>query len=631
MNLRPVLRVAERTSHNITVLASGLIVAALMIAFLLVGREILLPLVLATLLAFILAPVIRRLGMLGVWKAPAVVLTVVLAIGGLAGLGYTIALQITQLAEDLPKYQSNLSEKVRALSGSPAASSTLDRAAETLRKLENEIGKPAPSSGETARQPVLVEVRQPQPTGLEAIANLMRPLLSPLTTSALVILFLLFILLSREDLRDRFLRLLGTADLQRSTAALDDAGSRLSRFFLMQTLLNMGFGVVIGIGLAFIGVPNPVLWGILAGLMRFVPFIGGFIAAFFPILLAAAVDPGWTMVLLTVGLFVVAEPLAGHVVEPVLYGQHTGLSPVAIVVATLFWTVLWGPIGLLLATPLTVCLVVLGRHIEALHFIEVLLGDEPALAAHERFYQRLLASDATEAADQAEEQLKTQPLSAYYDAVPMQALMLAQVASAHGKLAREKQLEVRDTIEEVVEDLADQTDELPDGAIETSATIPTVSRAQWADDWQMPYPVLCVGSRSSLDEAACLMLAHVLERHGVPAWVQPFADVASAKNIRIDVTDARLVCLSYFGSASKPAHVRFLIRRLKRLLPDAKFLAGFWMLGEGPEKVEEWRKSVGADFAATSLIQAASIVMREAVPKRDPVSITGQPLVSDAA
>jgi len=238
-------------------------------------------------------------------------------------------------------------------------------------------------------------VRRPEPKGLEAIARLVRPLLTPLATSALVVLFLLFISLQREDLRDRFLRLAGTADLQRTTAALDDAASRLSRFFLAQTLLNTAFGLFIAGGLWVIGVPNAVLWGILAGLMRFVPFIGGFIAAFFPIALAAAVDPGWSMALATAALFLIAEPLAGHIIEPLLYGQHTGLSPVAIVIASLFWTLLWGPVGLLLATPLTVCLVVLGKHIDALEFVAVALGDEPALKPEEQFYQRLLAGNVT--------------------------------------------------------------------------------------------------------------------------------------------------------------------------------------------------------------------------------------------
>ena len=325
-------------------------------------------------------------------------------------------------------------------------------------------------------------MRQPEPKGLEAIAQLVRPLLTPLATSALVVLFLVFILLQREDLRDRFLRLAGTADLQRTTAALDDAASRLSRFFLAQTLLNTGFGIVIAGGLWVIGVPNAVLWGILAGLMRFVPFIGGFIAAFFPIALAAAVDPGWSMVLATAALFLIAEPLAGHIVEPLLYGQHTGLSPVAIVVAALFWTLLWGPIGLLLATPLTVCLVVLGKHIEALEFIAVALGDEPALKPEEQFYQRLLAGNAIEAAAEAEDQLKEQSLLEFYEAVPMRALGLAQVDAASGKLSLEKQAQLRDGIADVVEDLAEEAQAFASGeaslaVLSQTALPPAMARA----------------------------------------------------------------------------------------------------------------------------------------------------------
>ena len=352
------------------------------------------------------------------WRIPAVVLTVVSAIALLALLSATIIFQVTQLAEDLPKHEANIRAKVRALGASaPWSSRVIDRASDTLRELQEEVTREAaPASGQ---KPLPVEIRQPQPKGLEALANLWRPLLSPLVTTALVILFLLFILLQREDIRDRFVRLAGTADLQRTTAALDDAATRLIRLFLTQLALDAGFGAVIAVGLWLIGIPNAVLWGIVAGLMRFVPYIGSFIAAFFPLLLAIAIDPGWTMVWLTVALFIVTEPIAGHVVEPLLYGQHTGLSPVAIVISTLFWTMLWGPVGLLLATPLTVCLVVLGRHIEALQFIDVLLGDEPALEPEQRFYQRILAGDATEAADQADKELKTTPLSTYYDTVAM--------------------------------------------------------------------------------------------------------------------------------------------------------------------------------------------------------------------
>jgi hypothetical protein len=428
----------------------------------------------------------------------------------------------------------------------------------------------------------------------------------------LVVLFLVFILLQREDIRDRFLRLAGTADLQRSTAALDDAGSRLSRFFLMQTLLNAGFGIFIAIGLWIIGVPNAVLWGIFAGLMRFVPFIGSLIAAFFPIALAAAVDPGWTMALAVAGLFLVSEPIAGHVVEPVVYGQHTGLSPVAIVISTLFWTLLWGPIGLLLATPLTVCLVVLGRHIEALQFIEVLLGDEPALEPHERFYQRLLAGDDTEAADMAERQLKKQSLSAYYDAVAMPALALAQTDAAHGKLSNDKQMGICDTVEEVVEDLSDYDDKEPTDEEAPRVDALSIDRADLEGDWRVDHPILCVASRSPLDQAACAMLAQLLDKHGLPTRVQSFTDVASARSFKIDAADAPLVCLSYFGSAGNPAHVRYLIKRLRRVMPNARFLAGFWMLMGNDAKAEEWRAAVGADLVATSLTHALDICVTEA-------------------
>jgi predicted PurR-regulated permease PerM len=600
-------------SQGLSSLAGGLIVATLIVLFLYMGREILEPLVIAALLGFILSPLIRRLRGWGLWRVPSVILAVVFAIAVIAALGSTIVYQVAQLAEELPKYETNLRTKLRALGGGSLMSSSLERASDTLKDLQNEISKPAPPT--PGQKPLLVEVRQPEPKGLESIANVVRPLLSPLATTALAVLFLLFILLQREDIRDRFLRLAGTADLQRSTAALDDAAARLSRFFLMQTILNAGFGLFIGVGLWLIGVPNAVLWGILAGLMRFVPFVGSIIAAFFPIALAAAVDPGWGMVLATAALFIVAEPVAGHVIEPVLYGQHTGLSAVAVVVSTLFWALLWGPIGLLLATPLTVCLVVLGRHIEALEFIEVLLGDEPALEAEERFYQRLLAGDATEAADQAEEQLKEQSLSAYYDSVPMKALGLAQADAAHGKLPADKQLAIRDTMEEIVEDLADHADEPPEPKEGQPAhpRIPSLTSAQRRPEWQVEYPVLCIASRSPLDEAAATMLAQLLEKHGLPAKIQPFADVASARSLRIDARDAPLVCLSYFGAVRNPAHVRFLIRRLKRMMPNTKFLACFWMLAKDPEKGEEWRTAVGAHLVATSLTDAVSICLREAV------------------
>lgn len=593
-------------------LAYAFIVASLLITFLIVGREIVEPLVIASLVAFILSPLIRRLRQWGVWRIPSILLVVLFAVSVLSVLGGVIALQVAQLAEDLPRYETNLRNKIKSIGASGLTSGALERATGTLKDLQDEITRAGPKAGPSAQKPLVVEVRQPEPRGLESIANLVRPLLSPLAMTALVLLFLVFILVQREDIRDRFLRLAGTADLQRSTAALDDAGSRLSRFFLMQTLLNAGFGIFITIGLAVIGVPNAVLWGILAGLMRFVPFIGGIIAAFFPILLAAAVDPGWSMVLATVSIFLIAEPIAGHVIEPLLYGQHTGLSPVAIVISTLFWTLLWGPIGLLLATPLTVCLVVLGRHIEALEFIEVLLGDQPALQPAERFYQRLLAGDNTEAADMAESELKNKSLSAYYDGVILPALALAQTDAAHGKLTQETQIEICQTVEEVVDDLSDYEDHDPSLAPALSARVPTVKPGTPGVTLTVNYDVLCVACRSPLDQAASVMLAQLLQKNGISSRVQPFSDVATARSFKIDAPDAPLVCLSYFGSAGNPAHVRYLIRRLRRVMPKARFLVGFWMLRDQSEKAEEWCTAVGAHLAATTLSQAVASTVDEA-------------------
>ena len=258
-------------------------------------------------------------------------------------------------------------------------------------------------------------MRQPDPGALENLRTLISPLLNPLATTGIIIIFVIFILIQREDLRNRLIRLAGSHDLQRTTAALDDAATRLSRLFLAQLMINATFGVIIGVGLSFIGVPSAILWGILAAVLRFVPYIGAAISAAFPLALAAAVDPGWSMLAWTLALFLGVGPIVSQVVEPLVYGQSTGLSPVAIVVSATFWTALWGPIGLVLATPLTVCLVVLGRHVERLEFLDVIFGDRPALSPSEMFYQRMLAGDPTEAAGKAEEFLKEKSLSSYFD------------------------------------------------------------------------------------------------------------------------------------------------------------------------------------------------------------------------
>src|SRR5712675_2587815 len=289
---------------------------------------------------------------------------------------------LTQLAGDLPRYQSTISEKIQSFRETTAGRGTLERASGMLKDLSKELEKPKDAGRGTGSilspkapaplTPVPVEVRQPDPSALESLQSLISTLLRPLATTGIIIIFVIFILLQREDLRNRLIRLAGSHDLQRTTAALDDAAGRLSRLFLIQLLLNGTFGVVIGLGLWLIGIPSAILWGILAAVLRFVPYVGAAIAAAFPLALAVAVDPTWSMLLWTLALFVVVEPIVGHVIEPMVFGHSTGLSPVAVVASATFWTALWGPIGLVLATPLTVCLVVLGRHVERLEFLDVM-------------------------------------------------------------------------------------------------------------------------------------------------------------------------------------------------------------------------------------------------------------------
>lgn len=269
--------------------------------------------------------------------------------------------------------------------------------------------------------PLPVEVRQPAPSPIEFAERIISPALNPIATAAIIFIVAIFILLQQEDLRDRLIRLFGSRDLHRTTVAMDDAARRLSRYFLTQLGINASFGVIIGVGLFFIGIPSPLLWGVLAALLRFVPYIGALMAGVIPVALGASVDPGWSMMIWAAALVLVTEPIMGQIVEPMLYGRSTGLSPVSVVVSAIFWAWIWGPIGLILATPLTLCLVVLGRHVERLEFLDVILGDRPALTPVENFHQRVLAGDPDEALEQAELLLKERSLSSYYDEVALKA------------------------------------------------------------------------------------------------------------------------------------------------------------------------------------------------------------------
>ncbi len=628
----------KMAATNMQTVALGLVISAIVVSFLYVGREILVPLALASLLSFVLWPLIKLLRRARVGRTGSVLAAVILAIAGIAGLGAVMALQVSDLANELPGYEANLRAKVRAFKGAAAPSGAIGKAADAIEGLQQEFkrdDKSTTTSGDPASlppainrtpveptsqglpagtqdRPVIVELHESPPSALHNFREFAGPLLSPLTTLALVILFLVFILMQREDLRDRVLRLAGGGDLQRSTLAMNDAGERLSRYFLIQLALNVCFGIVIGVGLALIGVPSPILWGILAGLMRFVPYVGSFIAAAFPLALAAAVDPTWTMFFATIALFLLTEPIAGQVVEPMLYGKNTGLSPVAVVVSTLFWALMWGPVGLLLATPITVCLVVLGKHVPALNFLDVILGDEPALTPEQRLYQRLLIGDAGEAVVVAEEDIGALGLKRYYSDVAMKALSMAHLDAVRGRLQREAQQEILDTLDDVVFDLVDYPLDAPIIAAGKTEKKPQTKLAATADVpsgvAQVPkqLQVLCIATRSALDEAAAQLQSRLLLLHGINAQV-----ISRAQALEIGdelLREGAIVSLSYFGLSS-PLHARTLVRRIRQKTPNAKIVAGFWLLGEDPSKVTDWQTSIGADYSTSSLSNSVDLCL----------------------
>jgi predicted PurR-regulated permease PerM len=623
------------------------LLAVIIVAALYVGREILVPVALAILLSFVLASPVSLLQRARVPRGIAVVGVVLFAFAIIFALGSLIATQLSHLAGELPRYQSTIQTKIQSVRGVTGGSSTLERAQGMLKDLSHELDKPKTGSAGPSSTlvtpsapppvtPVPVEVLQPDPGALQNLRSLIAPLVSPLATTGIIIIFVIFILIQREDLRNRLIRLAGSRDLQRTTAALDDAAARLSRLFLSQILINGGFGVLIGIGLWLIGVPSPILWGILAAALRFVPYIGSVISAVFPLALAVAVDPRWTMLAWTAALFFVLEPLVGQVVEPMVYGRSTGLSPVAVVVSATFWTALWGPIGLVLATPLTVCLVVLGRHVERLAFLDVMFGDRPALSPPEIFYQRMLAGDPTEAAEKAEEFLKERSLSAYYDEVALKGLQLAQTDLERDALDPVRLARIRDTVIEFTGDLADQADlepaeDRPSADSETvaavegvprdpvNADLPVLQKTDLAPEWRAETPVLCIAGRTPLDEAAAIIFAQLCDVHGLAARTEAAETLSTTNIFRLDTTGIALVCLSYLDM-SNAAHMRYAVRRLRRKLPKARIMIGCWTSPDDPVRLEALRDGAKADLFASSLRQALRICVEESRLREQPTA-----------
>ena len=643
-----------------------LFLVAFVVAMLYVGREIFIPIAIAILVSFVLSPPILLLRRWGLGRVLSVLTVVFAALVIAFSVSAVLTRQFSELAVDLPLYQATINAKLDDLRDAAADNVLFAKVSAALKKLgEINPHRLAPSSapallgqsknqlarGQESERPIPVEVHQPEPGPFAIVETIAGTALSPLETIFIVVIFVIFILLQREDLRNRFIRLAGSSDLQRTTLAMNDVAGRLSRFFLVQTLVNASFGVIIAVGLYFIGLPSPILWGIVAFLLRFVPYIGPFIAAGFPVALAAALDPGWGIALETLALFLIVEPIIGQGVEPWLYGHNTGISPIAVVISATFWTWLWGTVGLVLSTPLTVCLVVLGRHVERLAFLDVIFGDAPPLTQIENFYQRMLAGDDSEVVDQAERFLKTNSLIDYYDEVALPALLMAQVDLRRGVLDEPRQRRIKETIDEVIEDLSDHVDQPPAAApapepfaLETSggssppssapslspsleaiveASVPDLPRASQGNEM----PVLCIAGRSLLDEAAAALFAQILEKHGMGAKVGPAGALTAGRISRLSAEGVRLVCLSYFDADLSTAGARFAVRRLRRRLGEVKIFAGFWQTGPG--QASELCAATKADFCATRFKEALAICLHEAVDeeKGGPGKINTKPAV----
>jgi predicted PurR-regulated permease PerM len=627
----------------------GIEVAAIVVAALYLGREVLIPVTLAMLLSFVLSPLVELLRRLWLGRILSVVFAVVLALGLILSLGSAIGTQVAQLSGNLPQYQTTIETKITRL-----RNATVDKISEKLGSFGHQLSGSAPRSGAPApaptvaptqgqqqqQEPVPVVVTQPAQSVLDIGKSILEPMLYPLATAGIILVVTIFALLQKEDLRDRAIRLLGSGDLHRTTVAMDEAGRRLSAYFLTQLGLNASFGVIVGVGLYFIGVPNPLLWGILGTLLRFVPYVGSWIAAALPIVLAAAVEPGWSMAIWTTVLYVVTELIMGQAVEPLIYGHSTGLSPVAVIIAAIFWTWIWGPIGLIISTPLTLCLVVLGRHIERLEFFDVLLGDRPALTPVEGLYQRMLASDPDEAEEQAERYLADRPLSSYYDEVVLEALRLAANDVLRGTIEASRLEDFTASMDELIQDLGERTDLFAEAAeaektdVEMTADrqiLPNpltagelVGAERLAPEWQTKTPVLCIAGGGALDQLAAHMLAQLLGKHGLKARIVPHEAVSRTRIAALDAAGVAIMCISSINVGGSTARLRYLLRRLRESQPAARLLLGLWPAGDTGVVDGDLRRALGADFYVTSLREAVRTCLAEAYqaprPQMRPVS-----------
>ena len=569
-------------------------------AVLYVAQEVFVPLAIALLITFALSPLVSALRRQGIGLLLSVLAVVATAFSLMAAFTLVVVTQLSTLAQNLPTFQANIIAKVDSLKATGGGNGIVVRLSDMISAVNAKIGAALPADGQV---PLPVEVIQ-STNAFSFLESLVLPLVSPLAMTGLVIVVVIFMLLEREELRDRFIRLVGTNDLHRTTQVLEEAGSRVANYLLTQLLVNLVYAVPIGLGLYVIGVPNAPLWGLLTLILRFVPYIGSVLAAAFPLFLAFAVSPGWSAVLWTCALFAAVELITSNAVEPWLYGSRTGVSPLAIIVSAIVWTFLWGPLGLVLSTPLTVCLVVLGRHVPNFAIFDILFGDEPMLAPHAKLYQRLLVGDATEATHGAELALETLDIVDYYQDILIPALLLAQDDRDRGVLNGNQETRLASVAMTVVLDLAAEAE------------------AESAETGSEPLPgaglrIAVVGGRSTIDDVAAQMLAQAVQIEGATARFHPHTDLASLQISAL--APAQHDCLILTFLDPNPTRTSLLhIRRLKRAAPGLRVgVVILQMPASIAEADDEVRRvvpvnsaklaaarEVGADFALTTLDEA---------------------------
>mgnify|MGYP006197008639 CR=1 FL=1 len=564
-------------------LPQRLLAVAVIVAALYFGRELLIPLALATLLAFVLAPLTVRIRRLGIPRAVAVTVVVAITLGALIGLSLFMAGQVRLLGKELPTYQSNIAAKFDRVRAQLRAPGVFSEASRVIDAVESEIaqtqGELEQQASTNSRTPARVELVPTAPGAYESVGRWLERIGPPAALLGTTLIYLVLVLLNPGDMRDRLVRLLG-GSVHRTTDALNDAGQRVSRYLTMQLVVNLCYAVPMAAGLWLIGIPGALLWGLMSAVLRFIPYVGPLVGAVFPLLLAFAVDPGWSMVAWVLALIVVLELISNNLVEPWLYGASTGLSAMSLIVAATFWTALWGPVGLVLSTPLTVCMLVIGRHLPQLAFLDVLLGSRPALDMPSRMYHRLLAGNSADAIELAEEAVAASSPRQFYDDVGIPVLRLA-------------------TVDHRVQDAsAEHRHRVVSGM---TAVIDELRARHAAEQPQAPLEALCIGSRWTVDTLGAGMAAHALALDGVAASAAPAAaGVVTAELIAsLGADGAKVFVLSYF-SPQPQEHAKYFARRLKRRWPASKVVLALWNMEDSERAalpLTEW----GVDAAAGSI------------------------------